>query len=49
MEFEKIKNRAEVIIGKQRHGPIGSVDLHFHPATTKFSNYAHTDSEDPHY
>jgi replicative DNA helicase len=49
MEFEKIKNRAEVIIGKQRHGPIGSIDMHFHPATTKFSNYAHTDSEDPHY
>ncbi len=46
LEFEKIKNRAEVIIGKQRHGPIGSLDLHFNPSTTKFSNYAHAEHDD---
>ncbi len=48
-DFEKIKNRAEVILGKQRHGPIGSIDLHFNPSTTKFSNYAHSESEDQHH
>ncbi len=46
MGFEKIKNLAEVIIGKQRHGPIGSTTLHFQPSTTKFSNYAPADGED---
>lgn len=46
MEFQKIEHRAEVIIGKQRHGPIGIIDLHFQPSTTKFSNYAPSDSED---
>jgi replicative DNA helicase len=31
---------AEVIIGKQRHGPIGTVKLHFNEELTKFSNLA---------
>jgi len=39
-DLEKINNVAEVIIGKQRHGPIGSVKLHFHGDTTKFGNLA---------
>jgi replicative DNA helicase len=30
---------AEVIIAKQRHGPIGTVKLHFEPETTKFDNF----------
>ena len=30
---------AEVIIAKQRHGPIGSVKLHFEAETTKFDNF----------
>jgi len=34
------RNKAEVIIGKQRHGPIGHVDLQFNGALTKFSNLA---------
>ena len=30
--------KAEVIIGKQRHGPTGTVQVHFDPALTKFDN-----------
>ena len=39
-DLEKINNVAEVIIGKQRHGPIGTIKLHFHGDTTKFGNLA---------
>ena len=35
---ERLHGRAEVIIGKQRHGPIGTVDLHFEDIYTKFSD-----------
>jgi len=35
---EKITGIAEVIIGKQRHGPTGSIQLHFDAALTKFQN-----------
>lgn len=34
------KGMAEIIIGKQRNGPIGSVTLAFHGQYTKFDNYA---------
>ncbi len=30
---------AEIIIAKQRHGPIGTVKLHFEAETTKFENF----------
>ena len=30
----------EVIIAKQRNGPVGTVKLSFHGATTRFNNYA---------
>ncbi len=30
---------AEVIIAKQRHGPIGTIRLHFEAETTKFDNF----------
>ena len=35
---------AEVIIAKQRHGPIGTVKLHFEAETTKFGNYIGADN-----
>lgn len=43
-EWEKamgsVANIAEVIIAKQRHGPIGTVQLHFEGRLTKFSDLA---------
>jgi len=39
-DMDRIHNLAEVIIGKQRHGPIGTVKLHFNADLTKFSNLA---------
>ncbi|PPR43006.1 MAG: hypothetical protein CFH24_00296, partial [Alphaproteobacteria bacterium MarineAlpha6_Bin2] len=39
-KMAKIHNVSEVIVAKQRHGPIGKVNLHFEGATTKFSNLA---------
>ena len=38
--LEEVGDTAEVIIGKQRHGPIGKVDLHFEEKFTKFSDLA---------
>ncbi|MBT8472049.1 MAG: replicative DNA helicase [Marinicaulis sp.] len=38
--LDEVGDTAEVIIGKQRHGPIGKVDLHFEEKFTKFSNLA---------
>jgi replicative DNA helicase len=40
-EMEKVHGRAEVIIGKQRHGPTGSVQLSFEAQFTRFGNLAH--------
>ena len=34
-----LEGRAEVIIGKQRNGPVGLVNLFFHKAYTRFENY----------
>ncbi|HUO12912.1 MAG TPA: DnaB-like helicase C-terminal domain-containing protein, partial [Caulobacteraceae bacterium] len=39
-KMDQIRNEAEVIIGKQRHGPIGTVKLHYDENITKFSNLA---------
>ena len=40
---EQIMNVAEVILGKQRHGPIGTVRLRFEGQFTKFSDLAASD------
>lgn len=37
--------KAEIIIGKQRHGPLGIVDVAFDASLTKFSNLARSDFE----
>ncbi len=38
--MERVHGRAEVIIGKQRHGPIGTVELSFEGRFTRFGNLA---------
>ena len=38
--MESVHGKAEVIIGKQRHGPIGVIDLRFEGRFTRFSNLA---------
>jgi len=39
-KMSKIFNTADIIIAKQRHGPIGTISVHFDENTTKFSNLA---------
>ena len=39
-DMERAHGRAEVIIGKQRHGPTGTVELAFEDEVTRFSNLA---------
>ncbi len=39
-EMDQLRHVAEVVIGKQRHGPIGTVKLHFNEDLTKFGNLA---------
>ncbi|MGD9786136.1 MAG: replicative DNA helicase [Hyphomicrobiaceae bacterium] len=39
-EMDRVTGRAEVIIGKQRHGPVGTVGLSFESKYTRFGNLA---------
>jgi replicative DNA helicase len=41
LDMELALGKAEVIIGKQRHGPTGTVELHFEGQFTRFSDLAH--------
>jgi replicative DNA helicase len=42
-EMDLVTGKAEVIIGKQRHGPTGTVRLQFTPEFTRFGNLAATE------
>jgi replicative DNA helicase len=43
-DMERAHGRAEIIIGKQRHGPTGMVELQFEAEMTRFSNLAREDA-----
>ncbi|MBF0167266.1 MAG: replicative DNA helicase [Alphaproteobacteria bacterium] len=47
--MEEVWNTAEVIIAKQRHGPIGTIKLFFDGNTTKFSDLAQSDHVPEHH
>jgi len=40
---QKVSNKAELLIAKQRHGPIGTVDLFFDGAFARFGDYSSDD------
>lgn len=42
-KMESLHAKAEVIVGKQRHGPIGTIKLSFQAELTKFGNLAPED------
>ncbi|HST93548.1 MAG TPA: replicative DNA helicase [Microvirga sp.] len=42
-EMDQVHGKAEVIIGKQRHGPTGTVQLAFQADITRFTNLADED------
>lgn len=47
-QMDLLKGTAEVIIGKQRHGPIGTVKLSFDENVTRFGNLAHREHYQSH-
>ena len=42
----EVRNVAEVIIAKQRHGPVGTVELHFNGDFTRFGDLARQSEND---
>ncbi len=42
-DLQNIHGLAEIIVAKQRHGPIGSINLYFDAETTKFDNLSRSD------
>ncbi len=40
--MSKVQNKAEVLIAKQRHGPVGTIHLYFDGRFTKFDNLEQT-------
>jgi replicative DNA helicase len=45
-KMDRSMNVAEVIVGKQRHGPIGTVRMHFAAHVTRFSDLDQAHSPD---
>jgi len=44
LDMSLVHGKAEVIIGKQRHGPTGTVELQFDAEVTRFGSLAREDS-----
>ncbi len=42
-EMEALYGKAELVIGKQRHGPVGTVHLAFDKSSTRFSDLIEDD------
>ena len=48
-EMDAAHGQAELIIGKQRHGPTGTVKLQFDATVTRFDNLAQADQVPDHF
>jgi len=46
-KMDRVHNVAELIVAKQRHGPVGTVKLFFNPELTKFGNLDRHDYDGP--
>lgn len=46
-KMDRVHNVAELIVAKQRHGPVGTVKLFFNPELTKFGNLERHDYDGP--